>query len=66
MSEGPLYHDPWAKREAWRKTPEYFSKRAMFRQAFPGFGIALVAFTVYVVVDNMYTKTHPKEEQHHH
>ena len=55
MSEGPLYRDPWAKREAWRKAP-VFSRRAMFSRAFPGFGVALVAFTAYVVVDNMTSK----------
>jgi hypothetical protein len=26
----PLYRDPWAKREAWRKSP-IFSNKAMFR-----------------------------------
>lgn len=30
-----------------------FSNRAMFSNLFPGFGIALVAFTAYVVVDNL-------------
>ncbi|KAK9899122.1 hypothetical protein P389DRAFT_141237, partial [Cystobasidium minutum MCA 4210] len=44
--------DPWAKREAWRKHP-IFSNRAMFSNLFPGFGIALVAFTAYVVVDQL-------------
>jgi len=66
MSEGPMLRDPWRKREAWRKTPEYFSKTAMFRQMFPGFGIALVAFTGYVIFDNMYTKTHAKDDHHQH
>jgi len=66
MAEGPMLHDPWRKREAWRKTPEYFSKRAMFRQMFPGFGIALVAFTGYVIFDNMYTRAHAKDDHHHH
>ncbi|KAH9858422.1 NADH-ubiquinone oxidoreductase B12 subunit family-domain-containing protein [Lenzites betulinus] len=56
-----LYRDPWAKREAWRKHP-VFSRRAMFSKAFPGFGVALVAFTTYVVAENMLTK---KEEPSH-
>ncbi|KAF6762992.1 NADH dehydrogenase 1 beta subcomplex subunit 3 [Ephemerocybe angulata] len=47
----PLYRDPWAKREAFRKSP-IFSNRVMFRNLFPGFGIAVVAFTAYVAVDN--------------
>ncbi|KAI0335107.1 hypothetical protein GY45DRAFT_1317616 [Cubamyces sp. BRFM 1775] len=50
-----LYRDPWAKREAWRKHP-VFSRRAMFSKAFPGFGVALVAFTTYVIVDNLLLK----------
>lgn len=48
----PLYRDPWAKREAWRKHP-VFSNRAMFRNIFPGFGIAVAAFSVYVVAENV-------------
>ncbi|KAL1945803.1 hypothetical protein VTO73DRAFT_1805 [Trametes versicolor] len=50
-----LYRDPWAKREAWRKHP-VFSRRAMFARAFPGFGVAVVAFTTYVIAENMLTK----------
>lgn len=49
---GPLFRDPWAKREAWRRHP-VFSKAAMFKNFFPGFGIAVVAFSAYVVYDNM-------------
>ena len=50
-----LFRDPWAKREAWRNHP-VFSRRAMFSKAFPGFGVALVAFTAYVIADNMMNK----------
>lgn len=50
-----LYRDPWAKREAWRKHP-VFSNRFMLRNMLPGFGIATVAFTIYVAIDNL---THP-------
>jgi NADH dehydrogenase (ubiquinone) 1 beta subcomplex subunit 3 len=56
MSNLPLFRDPWAKREAWRKHP-VFSNRAMFSGFLPGFGIAVVAFTAYVVADNFYLKT---------
>ena len=53
MTKGPLlYSDPWAKRNAWRRHP-LFAKRQMFASLFPGFGIALVAFTTYVVADNL-------------
>ncbi|KAI9569688.1 NADH dehydrogenase 1 beta subcomplex subunit 3 [Boletus coccyginus] len=55
MANTPLFRDPWAKREAWRKHP-VFSNRAMFSSLFPGFGIAAVAFTAYVVFDNFYGK----------
>lgn len=66
MSEGPLYRDPWARREAWRKSP-IFSNRAMFRNMFPGFGIGLAAFTVYVVADNLMAKGAQKAQaaEHH-
>jgi NADH dehydrogenase (ubiquinone) 1 beta subcomplex subunit 3 len=67
MSEHlPLYRDPWAKREAWRKSP-VFSNRVMFRSLFPGFGIAVVAFTAYVAVDNLFlSKKESHEAAHHH
>ncbi|GBE80606.1 NADH-ubiquinone oxidoreductase B12 subunit family-domain-containing protein [Sparassis latifolia] len=51
-----LFRDPWAKREAWRKHP-IFSNRAMFSKMFPGFGVAVVAFTTYVIVDNLFLQT---------
>ncbi|KAH9948949.1 NADH-ubiquinone oxidoreductase B12 subunit family-domain-containing protein [Amylocystis lapponica] len=56
MSSPPspqLFRDPWAKREAWRKHP-MFARRAMFSKMFPGFGVAVVAFTTYVIVDNVF------------
>jgi NADH dehydrogenase (ubiquinone) 1 beta subcomplex subunit 3 len=55
MPNMPLFRDPWAKAEAWRRHP-VFSSRAMFRNLFPGFGIAVVAFTGYVMFDNMYSE----------
>ena len=64
MSNLPLFRDPWAKREAWRKHP-VFSNRAMFSSLLPGFGTAVVAFTVYVIVDNVYlSKRKPQESGH--
>ncbi|EGG07310.1 uncharacterized protein MELLADRAFT_32011, partial [Melampsora larici-populina 98AG31] len=47
-----VYRDPWQKREAWRRHP-IFSRREQFKNLFPGFGIALVAFSGYVVWDNL-------------
>ncbi|KZT10811.1 uncharacterized protein LAESUDRAFT_721197 [Laetiporus sulphureus 93-53] len=55
----PLFRDPWAKREAWRKHP-IFAKRAMFARTFPGLGIATVAFATYVLVDNLYLNAKPE------
>ncbi|KAF8844389.1 hypothetical protein BDN67DRAFT_771190 [Paxillus ammoniavirescens] len=63
MANPPLFRDPWAKREAWRKHP-VFSNRAMFSSMFPGFGIAVVAFTAYVVVDNFYGKVQGSSAKH--
>ncbi|TDL24258.1 hypothetical protein BD410DRAFT_786371 [Rickenella mellea] len=67
MAEGPLFRDPWAKREAWRKHP-VFSNRAMFKNIFPGFGIAVVAFSAYLVWDNVMqsSKAHTHEDKPHH
>ncbi|KIK01399.1 hypothetical protein K443DRAFT_132296 [Laccaria amethystina LaAM-08-1] len=64
MSNLPLFRDPWAKREAWRKSP-VFSNRVMFRSLFPGFGIAVVAFTAYVIADNVYLSTQTQDASHH-
>lgn len=61
MPNLPLFRDPWAKREAWRKHP-VFANTAMFRNFFPGFGIAVVAFTAYVVADNVYFSVHSKDK----
>ena len=60
-SPPPLYRNPWAKADAWRKHP-VFQQRNMFSKMFPGFGVAVVAFTAYVVADNMFLKA---EEKHH-
>ncbi|MBW0464391.1 hypothetical protein O181_004106 [Austropuccinia psidii MF-1] len=40
------------RREAWRRHP-VFSRRQQLKNLFPGFGIALVAFSGYVVWDNL-------------
>ncbi|OBZ70942.1 hypothetical protein A0H81_09214 [Grifola frondosa] len=51
----PIYRDPWAKKEAWRKHP-VFARGAMLSKMFPGFGIAVVAFTTYVIAENILAK----------
>ncbi|THH28746.1 hypothetical protein EUX98_g5442 [Antrodiella citrinella] len=60
-----LFRDPWAKREAWRKH-HVFSNRVMFSSMFPGFGVAVVAFTTYVVIDNFLWKAEAQEHKPHH
>lgn len=47
-----IYRDPWAKREAWRRHP-VFSRRQQLKNFFPGFGIALVAFSGYVAWEKL-------------
>lgn len=56
----PVYHDPWARREAWRKHP-IFSKGANFRTMFPGLGIATVAFIAYCGYEAVFLK----DKKHH-
>ncbi|KAF8910342.1 NADH dehydrogenase 1 beta subcomplex subunit 3 [Mucidula mucida] len=65
MSNPPMFRDPWAKLDAWRTHP-LFSKTTMLRNLFPGFGIAVVAFTGYVIAENVYLKGKKVEESHHH
>jgi NADH dehydrogenase (ubiquinone) 1 beta subcomplex subunit 3 len=36
----------------------------MFRNLFPGFGTAVVAFTAYVLFDNLVAKTHKEAKVH--
>lgn len=42
--------NPWAKRDAWRFEGE-FSRINRFKNVFPGFGIAVGAFSIYLVYD---------------
>lgn len=62
-NEGPLFRDPWARREAWRKAP-IFSTRSYMKNLFPGFGIGLAAFVAYVIVDETILKSR-KPAGHH-
>lgn len=52
--------NPWAKRDAWRYEGQ-FSRWNRFRSAFPGLGIALGAFALYLVYDKVI-----KKEEHGH
>jgi NADH dehydrogenase (ubiquinone) 1 beta subcomplex subunit 3 len=53
--------DPWAKLEAWRKHA-IFSRSAQFRGAFPGLGIATVAFAAYCGIE--WAMNNNKEKHH--
>lgn len=53
--------NPWAKRDAWRYEGQ-FSRVNRFKSAFPGLGIAIVAFSGYLV----YEKVFLKKDEHHH
>ncbi|RUP47520.1 NADH-ubiquinone oxidoreductase B12 subunit family-domain-containing protein [Jimgerdemannia flammicorona] len=59
----PERHDPWARREAWRKHA-IFSNRTIFRNMFPGLGIATVAFAAYLGVEYVTTPAAKKGEKH--
>lgn len=54
--------NPWAKRDAWRYEGQ-FTRFNRFRNAFPGLGIAIVAFTGYCAVEKYILK--PAYDEHH-
>jgi len=60
--------DPWARAETWRYTGP-FTRWNRFKGAFPGFGIAAVAFAGYCVYEAVFLKeAHHGEghgEEHH-
>ncbi|KAK1300051.1 NADH dehydrogenase [ubiquinone] 1 beta subcomplex subunit 3-B [Acorus calamus] len=54
------------RRDEWRKHP-LISNQLKPRIALPGFGTAVVAFTIYCVADFAYDRLyHPKSSTHHH
>ncbi|PVH20945.1 hypothetical protein CXQ85_004461 [Candidozyma haemuli] len=61
MSYCPMSSNPWAKRDAWRYEGQ-FSRINRFKSAFPGLGIATVAFSAYLVYDKLIKKP---EAGHH-
>ncbi|KAI1364730.1 NADH-ubiquinone oxidoreductase B12 subunit family-domain-containing protein [Xylaria arbuscula] len=56
---GQPRYDPWERAEAWRYTGT-FSRWNRFKGAFPGLGIATVAFAGYLVYEQMFL-----QEEHH-
>ncbi|OCL07306.1 hypothetical protein AOQ84DRAFT_276288, partial [Glonium stellatum] len=53
-------NDPWARAEAWRYTGP-FTRFNRFKGAFPGLGIATVAFAGYLVFEQIFL-----QEEHGH
>ncbi|KAF2811425.1 uncharacterized protein BDZ99DRAFT_364281, partial [Mytilinidion resinicola] len=60
-ASGQRAGDPWRRAEAWRYTGP-FTRFNRFKSAFPGLGIATVAFAGYVAVEQLFFKT----EEHGH
>ncbi|OJD39067.1 nadh-ubiquinone oxidoreductase b12 subunit family protein [Diplodia corticola] len=63
---GTPANDPWKRREAWRYTGP-FSRWNRFKSAFPGLGIATVAFGVYLGYEAIFLKDdHAHHGEGHH
>ncbi|KAI0194968.1 NADH-ubiquinone oxidoreductase B12 subunit family-domain-containing protein [Astrocystis sublimbata] len=58
-SAGQPRYDPWERAEAWRYTG-IFTRWNRFKGAFPGLGIATVAFAVYLGYEQMFL-----QDDHH-
>ncbi|CAG8982728.1 hypothetical protein HYALB_00001010 [Hymenoscyphus albidus] len=54
-SSGSPANDPWRRREAWRYAGQ-FTRWNRFKSAFPGLGIASVAFAAYCGYEYMFLK----------
>lgn len=61
---GQPRYDPWERAEAWRYTGT-FSRWNRFKGAFPGLGIATVAFAAYCGYEYMFLKDEHHGEDHH-
>ncbi|KAJ1504947.1 hypothetical protein HMI55_006834 [Coelomomyces lativittatus] len=55
--------DPWARHHAWRYHP-VFSTSNQLKHAFPGLGIATVAFTFYCIYDAFHHHHPTKQDTH--
>ncbi|KAI5421402.1 hypothetical protein KIW84_045002 [Lathyrus oleraceus] len=62
MGAGKNTAELFRRRDEWRKHPIHVNQ---FRQATPGLGIALVAFGVYLVAEQVYNKTNASSSSHH-
>ncbi|TLS28707.1 hypothetical protein PpBr36_01180, partial [Pyricularia pennisetigena] len=57
-------YDPWERLESWRYTGQ-FSRFNRFKGAFPGLGIATVAFAAYCTYEHFFLKDDHHGEGHH-
>lgn len=57
--------NPWAKRDAWRYQGQ-FTRFNRFKNAFPGLGIATVAFALYCGYEQLVLKKNDHDEHNHH
>lgn len=55
--------DPWYRFYEW-KTHPYFSKTNQLKKAFPGLGIATVAFGLYCIYDEFIVKKNSGHKAH--
>lgn len=62
MGAGKNTAEFFRRRDEWRKHPMLGNQ---FRHATPGLGIALVAFGVYLVAEQVYNKANASSSSHH-
>ncbi|XP_004499359.1 NADH dehydrogenase [ubiquinone] 1 beta subcomplex subunit 3-B [Cicer arietinum] len=62
MGAGKHTAEFFKRRDEWRKHPMLGNQ---IRQATPGLGIALVAFGVYLVAEQVYNKINAPSSSHH-
>ncbi|KAJ9134041.1 hypothetical protein NKR19_g8815 [Coniochaeta hoffmannii] len=62
-SAGQPRYDPWERAEAWRYTGQ-FSRFNRFKGAFPGLGIATVAFAGYCAYEYFFIPTEHQSTGH--
>ncbi|KAL7266622.1 hypothetical protein RUND412_010827 [Rhizina undulata] len=63
LLRNPKRPDPWARNEAWRYTGP-FTRWNRFKGAFPGLGIATVAFAGYCVFEALFLKDGKHADSH--
>ncbi|KAI1661916.1 NADH-ubiquinone oxidoreductase B12 subunit family-domain-containing protein [Daldinia decipiens] len=62
-SAGQPRYDPWERAETWRYMGQ-FTRWNRFKNAFPGLGIATVAFVAYLGFEKLFLKDEHHEDGH--